>query len=100
MMREPPGSTLTDTLFPFTALFRAIGSAEFEVASVRIPCNDFKGWMGVSGYDNRSWVKRFAATGRPGPYLRVLVEGEIGAGDEIAVVHRPGHGVKIGRAHV
>lgn len=72
-----------------------IGTAELEVASVRIPCNDFKGWMGATGYDNRAWVKRFGAIGRPGPYLRVLVEGEIGAGDEITVVHRPGHGVTV-----
>jgi MOSC domain-containing protein YiiM len=47
-----------------------------EVCSVRIPCNDFKNWMGLSGYDNRAWVKRFAQVGRPGPYLRVLAEGE------------------------
>jgi MOSC domain-containing protein YiiM len=40
-------------------------------------------------------VKRFGAIGRPGPYLRVLQEGEVGAGDEIAVVHRPGHGVTV-----
>lgn len=72
-----------------------IGTAELEVASVRIPCNDFKGWMGACGYDNRAWVKRFGAVGRPGPYLRVLVEGEVGAGDEIDVVHRPGHGVTV-----
>ncbi len=50
----------------------AIGTAQLEVASVRIPCNDFKNWMGLSGYDDTSWVKRFAAEGRPGPYLRVL----------------------------
>ncbi len=72
-----------------------IGTAELEVATVRIPCNDFKGWMGATGYDNRAWVKRFGAIGRPGPYLRVLVEGEVGAGDEIDVVHRPGHGVTV-----
>jgi MOSC domain-containing protein YiiM len=72
-----------------------IGTAEFEVASVRIPCNDFKNWMGLSGYDNAAWVKRFTAGGRPGPYLRVLVEGELAAGDAIHVVHRPGHGVTI-----
>ena len=29
----------------------------------------------------------------PGPYLRVLEEGEPAAGDEIEVVHQPGHGV-------
>lgn len=72
-----------------------IGTAELEVASIRIPCNDFKNWMGLGGYDNRAWVKRFAQVGRPGPYLRVLVEGEVGAGDEITVLHRPGHGVTV-----
>ncbi|GAB6986410.1 MOSC domain-containing protein [Nocardioides pyridinolyticus] len=72
-----------------------VGTAELEVASTRIPCNDFKNWMGLGGYDNRAWVKRFARVGRPGPYLRVVVEGEVGAGDELTVVHRPGHGVTV-----
>ncbi len=72
-----------------------VGTAELEVASVRIPCNDFKNWMGLSGFDNRAWVKRFAAGGRPGPYLRVLVDGDIGAGDRIDVLHRPGHGITV-----
>lgn len=66
-----------------------------EVASIRTPCNDFKMWMGRNGYDNTAWVKRFAAIGRPGPYLRVLVPGSIRAGDEIQVVHSPGHGVTV-----
>ena len=72
-----------------------IGTAELEVASVRIPCNDFKNWMGLSGYDSSSWVKRFTAIGRPGPYLRVVTEGAVQAGDEIRVLHRPGHGVSV-----
>jgi MOSC domain-containing protein YiiM len=72
-----------------------IGGALLEVASVRIPCNDFKGWMGESGYDSTRWVRRFAEHGRPGPYLRVLQEGEIAAGDEIELVHRQGHGVTV-----
>jgi MOSC domain-containing protein YiiM len=72
-----------------------VGEALLEVASVRTPCNDFKGWMGRSGYDTTAWVKRFAATGRPGPYLRVLAEGPVAAGDPIEVVHRPGHGVTV-----
>lgn len=70
-----------------------IGTAELEVSAVRIPCNDFKEWMGLNGYDNAAWVRRFALEGRPGPYLRVLRPGVIAAGDEISVVHRPGHGV-------
>jgi MOSC domain-containing protein YiiM len=71
----------------------AIGTVELEVSAVRTPCNDFRVWMGLSGHDNTAWVKRFTAEGRPGPYLRVTRPGVLAAGDEIAVVHRPGHGV-------
>lgn len=73
-----------------------VGTALLEVASVRTPCNDFKGWMGMNGYDTTAWVKRFTVEGRPGPYLRVLETGELRAGDEVEVVHRPGHGVTVG----
>jgi len=72
-----------------------IGTVLLEVCSVRTPCNDFKGWMGASGYDNAHWVRRFAQEARPGPYLRVLEEGTLQAGDEIEVVHRPGHGITV-----
>jgi MOSC domain-containing protein YiiM len=72
-----------------------VGTVLLEVASIRTPCNDFKGWMGVGGFDTTGWVKRFAADARPGPYLRVVEEGELSAGDEVEVVHRPGHGVTV-----
>ncbi len=72
-----------------------IGSALLEVASVRIPCSVFKGWMGTNGFDETAWVKRFTAHGRPGPYLRVLEEGSLRAGDEIVVEQRPDHGVSV-----
>lgn len=71
------------------------GTTLLEVASVRTPCNDFKGWMGETGYDPTAWVKRFARALRPGPYLRVLQPGSLAAGDELVVVHRPGHGVSV-----
>jgi len=71
----------------------SVGTVELEVSAVRTPCNDFRGWMGLGGHHNRAWVKRFAADGRPGPYLRVTRPGVVAAGDEISVVHRPGHGV-------
>jgi MOSC domain-containing protein YiiM len=32
---------------------------------------------------------------RPGPYLRIVVEGNVGAGDEIRVVERPDHNLTI-----
>lgn len=72
-----------------------VGTAVLEVASIRIPCNDFKGWMGETGYDNTAWVKRFAAVSRPGPYLRVVQEGALSSGDRVEVVRRPDHGVTV-----
>ena len=72
-----------------------IGTAVLEVASIRIPCNDFRGWQRVSGYDDTAWVRRFAAVNRPGPYLRVVGDGVLQAGDAIEVVHRPDHDVTV-----
>jgi len=72
-----------------------IGTTLLEVAMVRIPCNDFKSWQRLNGFDDRGWVRRFAAQSRPGAYLRVLQEGELQAGDDLSVVHQPGHGVTI-----
>ena len=72
-----------------------IGEAVFEIAKVRIPCNTFKGWLGESGFDNTAWVKRFTQANRPGPYLRVLEEGVIRAGDALEVVRRPDHGITV-----
>ncbi len=72
-----------------------IGTATFEVAMVRTPCNDFKQWQRLNGYDDRAWVRRFAEQGRPGPYLRVVQEGEVRAGDQLSVTYQPGHGVTV-----
>ena len=70
-----------------------VGSTLLQVVSVRIPCSTFRGWMGQqAGVDSRGWVKRFTAAARPGPYLRVLREGEIAAGDTLDVIDRPAHG--------
>lgn len=65
-----------------------VGGALLEVAQPRLPC--FK--LGIRMGDPR-FLKRFAAAGRPGAYLRVVREGEIGAGDRIDVVSRPAHRV-------
>ena len=64
-----------------------------QIASVRVPCGTFAGWMG-----ERGWVKRFAAAGRPGAYLRVLEEGVAGAGDPIEVLSRPPDSVTVAGA--
>ena len=44
-----------------------VGEVLLEVRSVRTPCNDFKVWMGRTGYDSTAWVRRFAQVARPGP---------------------------------
>jgi MOSC domain-containing protein YiiM len=46
-------------------------------------------------FDDPAMPRRFAAAHRPGAYLRVLEEGELGAGDAVAVGQRPGHGVTV-----
>ena len=59
-------------------------TVEVEVTKPRRPCATFARWMGPDL--ERGWVKRFADSGRLGPYLRVLRNGTIGAGDAITVV--------------
>jgi MOSC domain-containing protein YiiM len=59
----------------------------------RIPCATFQAKMGEP-----RWVKTFTAENRPGAYLRVVVPGDVRAGDPIEVVDRPAHGVTIGLA--
>jgi len=64
-----------------------------QVTAPRIPCRVFAEWTG-----EHHWVKRFAAARRPGAYLRVLAEGEIGAGDRIEVLSRPDQRVTVAEA--
>jgi MOSC domain-containing protein YiiM len=61
-----------------------------EASAPRIPCGTFQGWLALAG-----WVKRFTLAARPGAYFRVIVPGEIQAGDRIEIVHRPDHDVTI-----
>jgi MOSC domain-containing protein YiiM len=68
-----------------------IGTAVILEASVpRVPCGTFQGWLALAG-----WIKRFTLAARPGSYFRVIAEGEIQAGDEIEIVHRPDHDVTV-----
>jgi MOSC domain-containing protein YiiM len=67
-----------------------VGTALLEVTSPRIPC-----WkLGVKMDDPR-FLKTFAAALRPGSYLRVIEEGELGAGDAVEAVERPDHTVSV-----
>ncbi|RZU77592.1 MOSC domain-containing protein YiiM [Micromonospora kangleipakensis] len=70
----------------------AIGDALLQVTKPRTPCTTFAGFWGMPDL-----IKRFTARATPGAYLRVLREGEVGAGDPVEVVTRPEHGVTIGQ---
>ena len=70
-----------------------LGTAVVQITAVRIPCVVFQNWMG-----EEHWVKRFADAGRPGAYLRVLTEGEVGPGDPAEVLARPAGSVTVSEA--
>jgi MOSC domain-containing protein YiiM len=70
-----------------------LGTAVVQITAVRIPCAVFQNWMG-----ERHWVRRFADAGRPGAYLRVLTEGEVGPGDPVEVIARPAVSVTLTEA--
>ena len=73
-----------------------VGSALLQVAQPRLPC--FK--LGIRMNDPL-FPRRFAAAGRPGTYLRILTEGDVGPGDKVAIVDRPAHGITVGQvAHI
>ena len=67
-----------------------IGTTMLEVSEPRTPC-----WrLGVRMYD-KLFPRQFTEALRPGSYFRLIVEGSVGAGDEIRVVERPAHGLTI-----
>jgi MOSC domain-containing protein YiiM len=67
-----------------------VGSAVLQVTQPRIPC--YK--LGIRTGDPR-FPRRFAAAGRPGAYLRIMVPGQVSPGDPITVTDRPAHGVTV-----
>lgn len=68
----------------------AIGTAVMEVSEPRVPC-----WRLGVRMNDKLFPRRFTETLRPGAYLRILVEGGVGADDEIQVVERPDHDLTI-----
>jgi len=69
----------------------AIGSAVFEASEPRVPC-----WRLGVRMNDPAFVRRFTEAQRPGAYLRIVREGEIGAGDAIDIVSRPDHDLTVG----
>jgi MOSC domain-containing protein YiiM len=58
-----------------------VGTAVLAIAQPRLPCFKLGLRMGDAGF-----VEQFEAAERFGAYLRVVEEGDIGAGDEIEVI--------------
>jgi MOSC domain-containing protein YiiM len=67
-----------------------IATTVLEVSEPRIPC-----WRLGVRMNDAMFPRRFTEAMRPGPYLRIVVEGDVGAGDEIRVVQRPDHDLTV-----
>ena len=67
-----------------------IGSAVFEVSEPRIPC-----WRLGVRMEDPGFVRRFTDAQRPGTYLRIVVEGDVGAGDALSIVSKPDHDLTV-----
>jgi MOSC domain-containing protein YiiM len=67
-----------------------IGRAELTVTQPRMPCHK----LGIK-FQRADIIKRFLASGRTGFYFSVQSEGEIGAGDELELIERSTHAVKV-----
>ena len=61
-----------------------------EVSCPRIPCGTFQGWLAQEG-----WIKQFTNAAIPGAYLRVITPGQVRAGDQVEIAHRPSHDVTV-----
>ena len=68
----------------------AVGTAVLQVSEPRIPC-----WRLGVRMNDPVFPRRFTEALRPGPYLRIVVQGDVGAGDEIRFVERPDHGLTV-----
>jgi MOSC domain-containing protein YiiM len=67
-----------------------VGTTVLEVSEPRIPC-----WRLGVRMNDKMFPRRFTEALRPGSYLRLIVQGTVGAGDEIRVIERPAHGLTI-----
>ena len=69
-----------------------VGTTMLEVVQPRLPCFKLGLRIGDPGF-----LRRFGQASRPGAYLRVVEEGELGAGDAVDVdlERLPEHGVTV-----
>ena len=70
----------------------AVGSATLELTAPRIPCNVFAAKMA-----DKQFPKRFIAAGQSGFYCRVLQQGQVSVGDQVAHTQVTGGRISIRR---
>jgi len=68
----------------------AIGSAVFEISEPRVPC-----WRLGVRMNDPTFIRRFTEALRPGAYMRIVKEGDVGAGDAIEILSRPDHDLSV-----
>ena len=68
----------------------AIGSALFEISEPRVPC-----WRLGARMNDPKFIVRFTEALRPGAYMRIVREGDVGAGDAIEAVSKPDHDLSV-----
>jgi MOSC domain-containing protein YiiM len=68
-----------------------VGTALLEVTQPRLPCFKLEIRM-----DRPGFIDEFIDGGRPGAYLRIVEEGEVGTGDAVRVVSRPDGALSMG----
>src|SRR3546814_16695450 len=97
MSRRPPRSTRTDTLFPYTTLFRSMGRRRLGIAAIRLHLHavDQVGKFDrVLDEENRNIVADQV------PVAAVGIELDREAAHVTRGVDGPGAAGEIGRAHV
>ena len=78
--------TVTDLTEPAVCLgdIYTVGTATVQVSQPRMPC-----WKVGRRWNSAALPGEMTASGRTGFYLRVLEEGEVGAGDTLTLRERP-----------
>lgn len=67
-----------------------VGTVVLEISEPRVPC-----WRLGVRMDDPKFPRRFTEALRPGAYLRIVVEGEVGAGDDIEILEKPDHDLTV-----
>src|SRR3546814_8185472 len=80
MIRRPPRSTRTDTLFPYTTLFRSEGDVARDLQAVALPDKAGARLIGVGLASDDILVARRAAAGARGHALDL-----VGAGEQLSI---------------